>query len=382
MTRKLYYEDAYIRSFDAEVISCTECEGKYLIVLDSTAFFPEEGGQSADTGWLADVRVSDVYEEKGIIYHVCDSALLLGQAVGCKIDFDKRFEKMQCHTAEHIVCGIINNLYGFENVGFHLGEDYVTFDIDGVLTREMLDEVENIANQAVFENVEVKAYFPSRSELSELKYRSKIISENVDIRMVSVDGYDICACCAPHVSRTGEIGLIKLLDFEKHKGGLRIFLSAGKRALTDYRSRYSEALKISALLSVPQNEVSDGVTKLLSDYERKIFEAKERGIIFAKREADRVPLSEGNYIAYFSEMSVDELRVFSKHALGKVKGMLVALCGDEGDLKYVISSESIDLRAITKQINTALCGRGGGRAEMIQGSFATDLANVKKYFDV
>lgn len=382
MTRKLYYEDAYIRSFDAEVISCTECEGKYLIVLDSTAFFPEEGGQSADTGWLADVRVSDVYEKKGIIYHVCDSALHLGQAVGCKIDFDKRFEKMQCHTAEHIVCGIINKLYGFENVGFHLGEDYVTFDIDGVLTREMLDEVENIANQAVFENVEVKAYFPSKSELSELKYRSKIISENVDIRMVSVDGYDLCACCAPHVSRTGEIGLIKLLDFEKHKGGLRIFLSAGKRALTDYRSRYSEALKISALLSVPQNEVSDGVSKLLSDYERKIFEAKERGIMFAKREADRVPLSEGNYIAYFSEMSVDELRVFSKHALGKVKGMLVALCGDEGDLKYVISSESIDLRAITKQINTALCGRGGGRAEMIQGSFATDLANVKKYFDV
>lgn len=382
MTRKLYYEDAYIRAFDAEVISCTECEGKYLIVLDSTAFFPEEGGQSADTGWLADVRVSDVYEEKGIIYHVCDSALLLGQAVGCKIDFDKRFEKMQCHTAEHIVCGIINKLYGFENVGFHLGEDYVTFDIDGVLTREMLDEVENIANQAVFENVEVKAYFPSRSELSELKYRSKTLSESVDIRMVSVDGYDLCACCAPHVSRTGEIGLIKLLDFEKHKGGLRIFLSAGKRALTDYRSRYSEALKISALLSVPQNEVSDGVSKLLSDYERKIFEAKERGIIFAKREADRVPFSEGNYIAYFSEMSVDELRVFSKHALGKVKGMLVALCGDEGDLKYVISSESIDLRAITKQINTALCGRGGGRAEMIQGSFATDLANVKKYFDV
>ena len=225
MTQKLYYIDAYTKEFDAELISVTAAEGGFDVVLDRTAFFPEEGGQSADTGSIGGARVLDVYEQQGIIHHLTDVSPE-GKQVHCVLDFDSRFEKMQCHTAEHILCGIIHRIFGLDNVGFHLGADEVTFDVDGVLDRSQLDKVEEIANNVVFSNLSVRTYFPSSEELSSMEYRSKLdLTEGV--RLVEVEGTDTCACCAPHVSRTGEIGLIKILDFMKHRGGTRIWMVAG-----------------------------------------------------------------------------------------------------------------------------------------------------------
>ena len=137
MTEKLYYLDAYIKEFDAEIISVTPVESGYQVVLDKTAFFPEEGGQRSDSGRIGAARVIHVYESEGVIYHVTDSDPGLGEC-HCILDFDLRFDRMQCHTAEHILCGIIHKLFGLDNVGFHLGDDEVTFDVNGVLTREDL----------------------------------------------------------------------------------------------------------------------------------------------------------------------------------------------------------------------------------------------------
>ena len=188
MTEKLYYIDAYIKEFEATVVdSFTEGE-KHVVILDSTAFFPEEGGQSADTGFIGDVRVLDVREKDGIIRHFVDKPLDVGSKFKCRIDFADRFEKMQCHTAEHIISGAIKRLYGFDNVGFHLGATEVTMDINGYLTREQLDEIELIANRAVFDNVPIKTYFPNSEELPTLEYRSKLdLTENVRI----VDMYPV-----------------------------------------------------------------------------------------------------------------------------------------------------------------------------------------------
>ena len=218
MTEKLYYVDAYIKDFSAKVIDVVTDSRGIALVLDRTAFFPEEGGQSADTGYISDSSVLDVKERDGVIYHYVDKTLDVGTEAVCHINFDERFEKMQCHTAEHIISGAIHRLFGLDNVGFHLGKEEVTMDVNGYVTREQLDEVEMIVNRAVFDNVAVKTYFPSSRELTSLSYRSKLdLTENV--RIVEVEGYDLCACCAPHVSRTGEIGLVKILDFEKHRGG-------------------------------------------------------------------------------------------------------------------------------------------------------------------
>ena len=377
-TKKLYYENAYISSFTAKVVDFISTDGGYDVILDETAFFPEEGGQSSDTGFIGDSRVSYVYEKDGVIHHITDKAPSLG-AKHCTIDFEDRFEKMQCHTAEHILCGIIHKHFGFDNVGFHLGEDEVTFDVNGILDRSQLDMVEEIANNVVFSNLSVSTYFPSSEELSSMEYRSKLdITE--DVRLVEVEGTDICACCAPHVSRTGEIGMIKILDFMKHRGGTRIWMVAGKRALRDYRARYESIKRISGMLCAPQMQVADTLSDYMSDSDATRLSLKEARLKIAELNANLIYGTEGNLVVLLPDFSIPELIAFSNTAGEKIGGILVSLSGGEGDYKYVISSSSQDLRAMAKDINSALSGRGGGRPEMIQGSFAASLEKIREYF--
>ena len=378
MTEKLYYSDAYISEFEACVIEIHLVDCGYDIILDKTAFFPEEGGQSSDTGYIGSSRVSHVFEDGGVIHHIVDSAPSLGQCL-CRIDFDDRFEKMQCHTAEHILCGIIHTLFGFDNVGFHLGDDEVTFDINGVLDRAQLDMVEDLANKCVFSNDKIESYFPNSDELSTIEYRAKLdITEGV--RLVKIGEVDTCACCAPHVAFTGEIGMIKILDFMKHRGGTRIWMVAGKRALADYRRRYDNIKQISAMLSAPQLETAEILRSYISeaDFTRSLL--KQARIRIAELEAEKVVATDDSAVFFLPDFSVTELIAFSNVANKKVGKITVALSGAEGDYKYVISSTSIDLRQIAKSINQALGGRGGGRAEMIQGSFSASIEDIISYF--
>ena len=266
MTQKIYYKDAYIKEFDAEIISVTPTEdGRFDVILSATAFFPEEGGQSSDSGFIGNTRVLHAFEENLTVHHITDSHPGEG-GVHCTLDYEERFDKMQCHTAEHILCGIIHRLFGLENVGFHLGKDEITFDVDGVLTREDLDRVEDLANEAVFANIPIETFFPTPDELPNITYRSKLeLTENV--RIVKIGDVDTCACCAPHVARTGEVGLIKILDFEKHRGGLRIRMVAGLRAVLDYRTKYANIKEISALLSEPQHTTAEALVRFSADFE-------------------------------------------------------------------------------------------------------------------
>ena len=379
MTEKLYYNDAYQKEFTATVLSVTERDGEYEVVLDRTAFFPEEGGQYADRGYIGEARVSDVSERGGVIYHKTDRPLEVGSAAVCKIDFPERYEKMQCHTAEHILSGLIHAKYGFDNVGFHLGADYMTMDVSGVLTREQLDEIEEAANEVVFENVEVTARFPTPEELPELNYRAKLnITEGV--RIVDIGSYDSCACCAPHVKRTGECGLIKILDFQKLRGGIRMFVTAGKRALLGYRSLFTSALAVSKLLSVPKEEIVAGVEKTLADLEAARLEFRSYKLSLVKKKAEALSPTDGNAVVYLDSVSAEELRAFAAEAVSRVGGILVALTGEEGDYKYAIASSSVDIRAKIKEINTVLSGRGGGSPQLAQGTFAASLDAIKAFF--
>ena len=379
MTEKLYYISAYTSKFSATVVSFFTEGDKLLAVLDKTAFFPEEGGQSADTGMIGGARVIDVTEMDGIIYHTVDTPLTVGETVECAIDFAERYEKMKCHTAEHILCGIMHKLYGAENIGFHLGDDVVTFDVSPVLTRADLDRVEDIANRIIAENVDVVASFPTREELCALEYRAKLdLTENV--RIVSIGDYDKCACCAPHVEKTGEIGLIKMLDFCKHRGGTRIYMVAGERALLDYRARYAITQRISAMTSTPQMEISDAVKALQNEKEALKSAMKERGLIIARMSADAVPETKGNVVRYFNALEVDEVREFVNCAVERVEGMVVAITGEEGNYKFIIGSRTVDLRQMAREMTASLGGRGGGRPEMIQGTFLCGMTDIENYF--
>ncbi|MBP3606389.1 MAG: alanyl-tRNA editing protein, partial [Clostridia bacterium] len=319
MTEKLYDKNAYLTSFFARVLSVTEAAGGYLVETDATAFFPEGGGQGADTGTLGGFRVLDVKEKDGVIYHLLDGAPPVGDTVRGALDFSLRFERMQCHTGEHIVSGILHSLYGAENVGFHLG-DIVTLDIDKVVDRAMLDRAEELANAAVFKNLPVRISYPAPEALASMTYRAKLdLTENV--RIVTVEGVDACACCAPHVAYTGEIGLIKLLDFEKHRGGTRILMQAGARALRDYREKYRNVAAIGAALSTKQHETAEAVRHLLEANAQLEYEFKRHRIRAAEARAETVERTEGSLALFLdADASYDELRALCLAASTRVGG--------------------------------------------------------------
>lgn len=379
MTQKLYYEDAYIKEFEATVLLCERTDGGYEILLDRTAFFPNEGGQYADSGFIGEAPVKDVRERKGIIYHYAQKEVEVGSRVRCRIDFEERFDKMQQHTAEHILSGIIHRLYGLDNVGFHLGPDEVTMDVSAPLTDEQLDRVEREANEAVYKNLSVSASFPSAKELVTLEYRSKLeLTE--DVRIVTVDGVDACACCAPHVASTGEIGLIKILRRESLRGGIRLWIAAGKRAYADYVKKSEQTDKISTMLSAPVNEVSAAVSALNDSVYRLKADIKRLEDSLVRNIQESFDTTDRNALMYLPDLSTDALRTLSKLLISRVGGILVLLTGARRDYKYVIASEKVDLREAAKDFNKALLGKGGGRSEMVQGSFGATLEQIKEYF--
>ena len=258
MTKKLYDADSHLFEFDAAVLSCTPVKDRYAVTLDQTAFFPEGGGQYADTGKLDAARVLDVQEENGGIVHYTDRPLDVGAAVHGTLETEQRFRRMQNHSGEHIVSGLVHTLFGLDNVGFHLGDDDMTVDYNGTLTRDDLDRVETMANQVVARNIPILTQYPDPQILPTLQYRSKLeLTENV--RIVTIGDVDCCACCAPHVAFTGEIGVIKILDFERYKGGVRCHMLCGETALEDYRDKYRNVQSVSLALCVPQNETAQGV---------------------------------------------------------------------------------------------------------------------------
>jgi alanyl-tRNA synthetase len=380
ITEKLYYKDAYIRDFDSRVTSVDEKDDFYYVVLESTAFFPEEGGQSADGGYINGVEVLDVCEKNGIVYHKTKEKLEVGETVSCRLNFEERFSKMQLHTAEHILCGIIHKKFGYENVGFHIDKNGVTFDIGGILTKEDLESIELEANKVVFSNEEVTTFFPTEEELSTLDYRSKLdLSEKV--RLVKIGEYDLCACCAPHVSWTGEVGMIKILDFMKHRGGTRIFMQAGLGAYTDYKIKSENVKRISGILSTPAYEVAEALEKYTVDTEDLKRKLKLLSSRLVKIEAERVKQTEQNAVCFLEDATADDLRLFVNIAKQRVKGYTVAVSGVDGDYKYVIGANGVDLGKCAQTINAVLSGRGGGRGEMIQGSFHATLSDIESFFE-
>lgn len=267
MTQRLYYQDAHLSRFQAVVVSCREDGGRWAVVLDRTAFFPEGGGQPADTGRLGDVAVLDVRERDGDVVHFCDGPLAAGRKVEGVLNWPERFSRMQFHSGEHILSGIARRRWGCENVGFHMAPRLVTIDFNREFTPEELEELERLANEAVWANVPVRAFFPGPEELAALDYRSKKALAG-PVRLVEIQGVDLCACCAPHVARTGEIGLIRLEDALRHRGGMRVTMLAGRAALEDAVEKARTVCRISRQLSLPREAIADGVERLQGELER------------------------------------------------------------------------------------------------------------------
>ena len=378
MTEKLFYEDSHMITFSAVVLACEKVGEYYEAVLDRTAFFPEGGGQFADTGVIDGVKVFDAQEKQGIIYHTVESPLEVGKKVDGMIDWEERFSKMQQHSGEHIVSGLVHATYGYDNVGFHMGTDAITIDFNGVLTKEQLKDIEKRANEAVVANLEVQVQYPTKEELANIYYRSKIEIEG-QVRLVTVPGHDACACCAPHVKKTGEIGLIKLIGLQNYKGGVRVSMLCGTRAIADYEEKSEHMKSLSVMLSAPEKEVVDEVARLKEEIAEYKFELAQlqRKILEYKVNA----MEEEQDMALLFETELDGNGPRELVNLVLEKGVRVGAVFaeiDENQYRYVVGSRKLDVRPIAKMLNEMFVGRGGGKPEMVQGSLCGSKTDIEK----
>ena len=377
-TEKLYYIDSHLFDFEATVLDCRETEKGWALILDRTAFFPEGGGQQADTGFIGTVPVRDVQEQGGEILHFCGEALPVGAHLPCRVEREQRLVRMQNHSGEHIVSGLANRLYGCENVGFHMGEDCMTIDFDRELSWQQLMEIETLANEAVRDNLPVLCSFPEGEALEKLEYRSKLeLTENV--RIVEIPGIDRCACCAPHVERTGEIGLIKILEAERHRGGVRLSLCCGMLALRDYRVKQENIAAISQALSAKRHETAGAVSRLLSEQQKGKERIAALSMELARLKAERCPATEGNLLVFDNVLDEVALRELVNLLMEKCGGIAAAFSGsDAAGYRYIMGSRRVDLRRCAKEINRLIDGRGGGKPQMIQGSAAADAEHIRQ----
>ena len=379
VTEKLYENNGMLSEFDAKILSAEAADGRFRVILDRTAFFPEGGGQTADTGFIGESRVLDVQIVDGEIVHFTDSAPESGE-VTCRLDFDERFRKMQNHLGEHLLCGAIHKMLGFENVGFHLGADYMTFDVSGPMTREQIDEAERMANEAVVADVPVVCRYPSAEELETLDYRAK--SEKLDgvagIRIVSAGGYDACACCAPHLDRTGRVGLIKIVDSMHYKGGMRFFAHCGFSALADYKNCRDLLHEIAVSLSAKTEDVSAAFSKKLEE-----ISALRQELAFVKRSyceklLDTVAAADGKIVVFDGTVDDATAREFVNGAVKKADTVYVFYRDGEG-YKYVVGSTKYPLKERAEAIKNALGGRCGGSDRMLFGFTPLDEAEIRRY---
>ena len=367
-TEKLYYIDTYKKTFIAKVLECYKVGKKYSVVLNRTSFYPEGGGQPSDIGVLNTVNVLDVQEKNGTIIHTTDKPLTVGSNVTGGINWVRRFSLMQQHTGEHIVSGIVHRLFKLDNVGFHMGDTAITVDFNGELSKGNLKVVEMLANQAVYKNIKLKIWYPTSEQLKQLNYRSKKELEG-EVRIVTIPGYDTCACCGTHVNKTGEIGIIKILSSQRYKGGTRITMLCGDSAASDYYDRVEISSEISSLLSAKPNEIASAVEHLLE--ENKLLKQQNYSMknLILESKAENIIEGTKNVCVFEEDLEPNDLRRYCLMLSERCSGFAAVFSGnDEIGYKYAIASANVDVRDYSKDINSKFNGRGGGTQKLVQGS--------------
>ncbi len=373
-----FYKNTYLKEFTSEVIRCEKTKKGYAVVLNDTIFYPEGGGQPCDLGTINGVKVTDVRRENDIVVHYVTEEIPVGSEVRMCIDWARRFDHMQQHSAEHMVSGLMHRHYGYENVGFHMGEDVITIDFDGELSWEQALAIEEEANALVMRNEEIRITYPSDAELAQLEYRSKKELTGT-VRIVTIPNGDVCACCGTHAARTGEIGLIKLLSLVKHKSDVRIEMTAGTRAYMYMRGVFEQNMRISHLLSAPMTATSDSVDALLK--ESTVKEQRYRDLVTANLQKKLSEIESGQELVIDFEPSLDnlQLRRFCNDVIEKRNCATCAVLFEkENGFAYIIISNTLPLRSLSKEMNAKLNGRGGGNDEMIQGTFQSDAETIRR----
>lgn len=434
-TIKLYDLYPYETEFTAQVLLCEQYENKqdknehkndqdcekgendkkqifYKVILDRTLFFPEEGGQSPDKGTINEMEVVDVQITKDVVTHILavnvsslihsqteklsgetdksDSSvsydlslysLQPGDTVSGSIDWQHRFSNMQQHSAEHIFSGIVNKEYQYRNVGFHLSDHIVTMDYDGVLSEEQVEKIEWEVNQAIVQNIEISARYPQPEELAQLEYRSKIEIDG-PVRIVSIPGYDVCACCAPHVKRTGEIGMLKVMSVQNYKGGVRISILCGFRALNAFREKNSIVSGLTNMLSTSQDLIAERVLQLKENNQELKLQIGilKQNVMLGKIKT--LPNDQKNVILIEEELDAAISRNVVNELVLKHEGVCGVFTGsDETGYRFIVGSKTMNCKEIAFRLRETFGAKGGGSQAMIQGSLQASKEAILAFFD-
>lgn len=439
--KKLYEKNSYLKENITVVTECVENNEGIFISLEETIFFPEEGGQYADTGMIyvignnkeevgillaeekdfsaekSDLRACDSMERSDIdivrvldgqlegkdnIFYKVDKKIPVGSRVRCVLDYDFRYEKMQNHSGEHILTGVIHNTYGYTNKGFHLGnEGAITLDVSNPMTYEEVMEMEKRANEIIYLNLPIRDSYPTEEELKNIEYRSKIEIDG-QVRLITIGTedniIDICACCAPHVGRTGEVGIIKVTDIVNWKGGVRIFMVAGRRALEYINNEHNIIRKLKEVLSTsPENfpelvgsyvkELSEIKFKLNKQYENNIIERLEREIeAYAKAGAENTESKELNK-NHFEFVATDFPSASMKNIYNilveKFSGFVGIFAGDdENGYRYMAGNKAGKSKLIFAVLSERFACKGGGNDKMVQGQLQGKKEDILEVLNI
>ena len=378
-TIKLYYQDAFMKTFTATVTDCAPTVKKrWLVTLDRTAFYPEGGGQPADRGTLGGAKVLDVQERGGEIVHTCDRALPIGEEVAGEIDWARRFDHMQQHSGEHIVSGMLCAAFHCDNVGFHMGESVVTIDYNAEMTWEQVLEIEQRANRYIWEDHAIEITWPTRGELAHIPYRSKKALEG-PVRLTGFPGADLCACCGTHVASSGQVGLVKFLSCQKFRDGVRLELLCGGRALRALAVSWEQNRQIGQALSVKGEKTFAAVERLrgeLAEAQRQLAQMEEASF----RQLAVQYAGAGDVLLVQPPMRPDSVRRLCDAAAKACGGRCAVFAGEGGAYHYAVIHSGEDIRELVKDMNAALHGRGGGRDGFAQGSVSCSESEIRAFF--
>lgn len=380
MTEKLYDFAPYENEFEGTVLSCEPCKEGFRVILDRTLFFPEEGGQTPDKGFLENKEVLHVSLEGQEVVHTMAEKVEVGRKICGTINMAKRFSNMQMHSAEHIFSGLVHKQFGYDNVGFHLSDNDATMDYNGKLDGEDIKKLERQVNEAIWKALKINTWYPDEDELSQLDYRSKSGIEG-SVRMVEIETIDLCACCAPHVRNTSEIGIFKVVKFENYKGGVRLHYLAGKRAYEFLDNMQETVNELSRKLSSSPDKLIDGVNKLLNDNAELSFamgKVKRESLINEINKSVEVATAGSVFLFFAGEDNADLLRFGIDKLIESVDLPCFIYSGnDERGYRFILEGHGESVKDIFNEMKEKLSIKGGGKDTSFQGTIMASKQDIE-----
>ena len=375
MTEKLYNDNVMLKNCKATVLACEEKDGKFFIELDQTVIFPEGGGQLSDRGKLNDVNVLHASEKEGRVWHECDVPLEVGAEVEVTLDWAVRLDRMQQHCGEHILSFVCWNLFEAQNIGFHMNEDFVTVDLDKALSEEELLEVERVTNIIIWENRPITVLNLESEEAAKLPMRKFNANLKGILRIVAVEGADVCTCCGTHPPFTGMVGCVKIVRAERRKQGQRLEILCGARAMADYAKKNRILHNLATDLSSKVEEVPERYAKMKEEMVKLKEALKEKTAKLLDIEIQKVLAKSDTRAdgAKLIHLVLDDAKTGKDlmPKLGALENVVsVILAVQPERISYFVAlgkNTAGDCRAYIKLLNDTFGGRGDGKPDGAQG---------------